>query len=830
MKPHHLLPLLLLSSPFPGALAADKKHPSIPKLKLTEKAISGISPDDFLPSNTTIPGLPPQIPATAAERTPADLTALCSSAPFRPTAANYAGSHATLFLRLFTAAHPAPYTPTLPAVLATHYLGAPPSPPSCRTIASAVDSLPLARALFLVLSSTHHLSTTLASLDHVLLAAQTNAAAYAPQMARLFFWAERTHAEKVYQALMSFFNTFLQVALATAAEAIDVHALVDYCAELETILGDRVAGAASAAERAQWTAQLAAARHRTAEVRTWGAVWRYGGMGVATTLIPDTVFSQTSRWVAWEGQEKSAGENGAALGLAIAGIAERARLSLRRGSETLWTSAGVIDLLDGGAWVSGAGSWGAADLEQRLTKAIALRALGAAWRSQTMWIACTRDWRAPDPRRNSYAKLRDHVGSCDADRSGPQELKACVDGRACYLYKWNSRGAPHAHQVERPYGWQAIGSGIWEGVSIADVITGSVRTHDAVQRGEHVGDALDAGGLGPALWDPAAVGVFAIPVCESAYNFQGPVEPVFSLSCDTDPWCRKKALPCYCGAWGNQTRELWDAVGLWEHRASAGEYRQHLCPRRIKSRVEDGLEDFVALCRLEVHRWGWGGVIKLPGRHAMCGVVIEAIETLGAGDVEALGSAMRAKLGCLAGTARSEGCRWIDYKDVPSLKDRPQLLTTLAAVTAAEERKLKAETEQAKKVKQDEKKRQKKEKERQKAAGEGGLGKRHFDGVGGMYDEIDAGYVSDWEDETYGGDDGRVGVEWGEWEGEWNAVGMAGVGGVVGEMREMREVKARTKAKKVAMEKAVADVAEKRVEEEGEREKGESGMEVEGTA
>lgn len=109
--------------------------------------------------------------------------------------------------------------------------------------------------------------------------------------------------------------------------------------------------------------------------------------------------------------------------------------------------------------------WTGPEVEENISRKILLKAIDGAFKSQPIWISCTSDFMTTEPRKNSYSRAKVPSTSCERDRSGPQDLKECVDGLVCYMYKWDSRGAAYRHQVERPFGIEEM-SGAPYGVSV----------------------------------------------------------------------------------------------------------------------------------------------------------------------------------------------------------------------------------------------------------------------------------------------------------------------------------------------------------------------------
>lgn len=136
-----------------------------------------------------------------------------------------------------------------------------------------------------------------------------------------------------------------------------------------------------------------------------------------------------------------------------------------------------------------------------------------------------------------------------------------------------------------------------------------------------------------------------------------PVEPVFDINCAANPYCRKKNIPCNCGPWGRETKELWQESGLWDHPSSKSEYRQWLCPRQIDVRIKDTLERYVAYCRLDIRKSGLGGIITKIGEHTTCGSVIEIIEQAGSPRLKEMSPLLKMTLECAAGLISRHKCK-----------------------------------------------------------------------------------------------------------------------------------------------------------------------------
>lgn len=194
-----------------------------------------------------------------------------------------------------------------------------------------------------------------------------------------------------------------------------------------------------------------------------------------------------------------------------------------------------------------------------------------------------------------------------------------------------------------------------------DIIYSSVKTHLAGNLNEPFPPSVNLTNLESAssaadLWSARSTGTFSLPVCISTHNWMTPVEPVFDITCDMNPHCRKKYLPCNCGLWGRDTEQVWKETGLWTHKDSRNEYKKLLCPRQIEEKIEDPLEKFVAYCRLGVRKTGLGGTIKRTGEHPLCGVIINSIEAHENSNSGVISNELWTKLGCAAGVIKKKYC------------------------------------------------------------------------------------------------------------------------------------------------------------------------------
>jgi hypothetical protein len=137
----------------------------------------------------------------------------------------------------------------------------------------------------------------------------------------------------------------------------------------------------------------------------------------------------------------------------------------------------------------------------------------------------------------------------------------------------------------------------------------------------------------------AVPGTFALPVCYSDYSWNTPLASKtkkkhwWTLPClANDPYCHEHMLPCYCGPWGAQTKNVWDAIGHLKKSPNPNTSKE-LCAKRIKQTINNPLEAYVAYCRLDIRRifgWTWenrvNGAFSVNGKDKFCDDVIGIIE------------------------------------------------------------------------------------------------------------------------------------------------------------------------------------------------------------
>lgn len=271
-----------------------------------------------------------------------------------------------------------------------------------------------------------------------------------------------------------------------------------------------------------------------------------------------------------------------------------------------------------------------------------LKTLNVAINSQSVYITCSKDYRQTSKTWEPSVEDKVPAPTCKKDNSGPQDFKACVDGYCCYLYKWNSRGWAPSWRNEKIFGSEVIDEEPWN-VDVTDIIKSSVGSYTHDLRGKAPSTALATGifnSLGKdhaveSLWDAATPGIFTVPVCFSKYNwatvidgYRFPQNGIF----DTQPRNSIKNMPCNCGPWGRDTKQLWKEVGIWDidskDRKYFKDYTAGKCGYQIYDKIKDPVERYVAYCRVNVHT-DLNSKIRHAGKHWQCDIIIDAIERFG---------------------------------------------------------------------------------------------------------------------------------------------------------------------------------------------------------
>jgi len=294
--------------------------------------------------------------------------------------------------------------------------------------------------------------------------------------------------------------------------------------------------------------------------------------------------------------------------------------------------------------------WTGPTVEKRLTDALKFRILSEALKSQGVYIHCTKDM-------NSF--------TCEGDSRGPQNLKACIDGRVCYLNKWAGRGFWWRHHTEEPFGVDAMGD--WPFlVTPEDIIISSYKTYMLSKPKDTTGrknysftkftTANEEEMVSPQNFlDASTPGAFYLPICVNDRFHQNTPLDDYSLWDDFNPYSEKKTLPCSCGAggWGEETEQVWLDTGL-SLAKHANRYKRSFCSKQLATKIpkENKLELFVHHCRLGISP-------RIPSffpaadafkneRHPHCDVVLDILARSGAGPDD-LDPYMKLGLECKAG-------------------------------------------------------------------------------------------------------------------------------------------------------------------------------------
>lgn len=294
-----------------------------------------------------------------------------------------------------------------------------------------------------------------------------------------------------------------------------------------------------------------------------------------------------------------------------------------------------------------------------LARRILQKALNEALTSDTTYIACT----VSNSRKPYQFGTYQPGVSCDRDQSGPPDLKACVDGDACYLYRWKEYDKFNVINLFRhEHNDKPLGIGEWSTppyfTNASDIIISSVRS--ALENLEDFRIKKDGQPLlsteATSLSDIAKAstpGTFKVPVCYSDYNWNTPLKTTkknkwWQVSCSRDdPYCHEHKLPCYCGPWGSQTQSVWKAMGI-----AGGFTQKQICGRNIASRVSNPLEHYVALCRLNIHRnlgilGSWiNGWVVFKDADKNCDKVIGILENFKFGTFEEIPSDIKWVMYC----------------------------------------------------------------------------------------------------------------------------------------------------------------------------------------
>ncbi|RPB05719.1 hypothetical protein L873DRAFT_1797449 [Choiromyces venosus 120613-1] len=562
----------------------------------------------------------------------------------------------------------------------------------CVNLVKSIPDVLEAQKIYFILKSAQHLNLVFDTVRKDLTAAQANVALMAPSISSALHWSEKDDYEQTQKLLIGYLNVFIQMVIASATAwvpgssilafaeeswrmaQVNVAALEEHLREVELtnyyqVVADQVLQAQRETTRRR---ELVDRLIKNGEKKSWADQrWYKAASPWVGVMAPQMAFDYIGKFTSFEGAEGSAQRNQEKLMLYLKGTGEFTRRRLGDGVDELFKGLEADDegatsfskLVGSGGYLPSTSEalslWTGAEVEEKLTRNFMLKALDATLRSQEIWITCTKDFKTVKPRADSTSKAKYPTNMCQKDMSGPQDLKECVDGNVCYMYKWQSRYLPYQrHNVEKLYGMDTLLDAPYS-LDPKDIIHSSVKTYLE----QHNKDAALPGTLSLAsfkdaasaekIWDSRQAGLFTVPVCMSQYNFNTPLEPFNAFTCSLNPDCRQKTLPCNCGPYGSETKTVWKEAGLWDL-PSAANYRQVLCSRQIAARITDDLEKYTAHCNVEVH----GQVLtwKKDGANTMCGPIMEQLESVGYPCKEDMSPTFNTRMLCLAGKISRKKC------------------------------------------------------------------------------------------------------------------------------------------------------------------------------
>ena len=301
-------------------------------------------------------------------------------------------------------------------------------------------------------------------------------------------------------------------------------------------------------------------------------------------------------------------------------------------------------ILESGSFLSVSGQmlhqWSGPNVEKRLTDALKFRILSEALKSQGVFIHCTKDM-------NSF--------TCENDSRGPQNLKACIDGRVCYMNKWAGRGYWWRHHCEEPFGIDAMGD--WPFlVTPEDIIISSYKTYMLSKGAPGQSDAKLMSNedlISPQNFlDASTPWAFSLPVCVNDRFHQNTPLDDYTLWDDFNQYSDKKTLPCACGpaGWGEETEQVWLDTGL-ALAPHAARYKRSFCPTQLAAKIprENKLELYVHECRLGIShaKNSFLGASFVNQRHPHCDAVLDVLSRVVA--VEDLDPYVKLGLECKVG-------------------------------------------------------------------------------------------------------------------------------------------------------------------------------------
>ncbi|KAG0644002.1 hypothetical protein HOY80DRAFT_997285 [Tuber brumale] len=288
-----------------------------------------------------------------------------------------------------------------------------------------------------------------------------------------------------------------------------------------------------------------------------------------------------------------------------------------------------------------------------ITKTAISRTINAALKSQKIYVSCTQDLLRFESKNSPGVQVQD----CELDNSGPQNLKACIGGAVCYIYRWNDRPLIMGHHNEEPFGLDQIAQPPWD-IDVQDIIVSSflskIYNKENSQLGDDNASFINSSPNADTALNTFAAGVFTVPVCLAPKNWNTQTKDYW-IGNDIDPYAPVKALPCYCGDLGEDTSKIWHDTGLM-YSGAQRTYTHTNCPNQFKKRLPDWLERYVAMCSLRIHKAQVGGKIK-TGKHRLCDIVERELKGTGIQTITQLDKEVRYALKCKIKRKKSKGCK-----------------------------------------------------------------------------------------------------------------------------------------------------------------------------
>lgn len=496
---------------------------------------------------------------------------------------------------------------------------------TCNEVVSLVEDPHDARALFFAMTGARHYLEVIEVADKSLLAAQVNVGQWTDTMAGKFYWTQETNHDRVFRMTVNVIQNFIGFVVTTFAPMVPFHMLEKAIEKGIAELPDNAEALNGAAidEAALNLLKKKEALEKTLSGARTAMKWAQVGYGAVAGGVPILGIPATEL-MSWEGYEKGHILNIAELGMAVSQLMTDTRHKNLQAVEEAF-SGRVLDakgstllgeILEGGSYLAVNSQmmhqWSGHQAEKRLTDALKYRLFSEALKSQGVYIHCTKQM-------NAF--------NCEKDDSGPQNLKACIDDRVCYMNKWSGRGYWWRHHVEEPFGVDQMGD--WPMVITPEnIIISSYKTYMQEKSGKATSKfAVQEQLLSPeAFMDASTPGTFFLPVCVNDRFHQNTPLDNYKLWDNFNQNSDKKTLPCSCGEfWGDETAAVWrdSGLGMAKHQEK---YRANFCPRQLKKKLGDNkLERFVADCNLNISKQGMFNSYQ-DGRHPFCDVVMDIIK------------------------------------------------------------------------------------------------------------------------------------------------------------------------------------------------------------